>query len=55
MKKRVVTTLPTENNDVDGNTQDPYVNYVDHHDDNCENDVISGFRREKHIQHIAHK
>ena len=55
MKRRAVTILPTENSDVNGNTKDPYVNYVDHHDDNCEKDVITVFRREKNIQHIAQK
>ena len=41
MKRRAVTMLPTENSDVDGNAKDPYVNDVDHHHDNCKNDVVT--------------
>jgi len=46
VRRGAVATLPTENTDVDGNTKDPYVNGVDHHDDNCKNDVVTVFRRE---------
>ena len=46
MKRRAVTMLPTKNSDVDGNAKDPYVNDIDHHDDNCKNDVVTVFRRE---------
>ena len=30
MRRRAVTMLPTENSDVGGDAEDPYVNYVDH-------------------------
>ena len=37
--------LPTDNSVVDGNAKDPCVNDVDHDDDNCENNVVTGFRQ----------
>ena len=46
MRRRAVTMLPTENSDVDGNAKDPYVNDIDHHDDNCKNDVVTVLRLE---------
>ena len=46
MRRRAVAILATENSDVDGNAKDSYVNDVDNDDDNCENDVVTDFRRE---------
>ena len=46
MRRRAVAILPTENSDVDGNAKDPNVNDVDNDDYNCENDVVTEFRRE---------
>ena len=45
-EKKSSDMLPAENSDVDGNAEDLYVNDVDHHDDNCKNDVVTVFRRE---------
>ena len=39
--------LPTKNSDDYGNAKDPYVNDVDNGDDSCENNFVTGFRREK--------
>ena len=35
MRRRAVAILPTENGHVDVNAKDPYINDVDHDDDNC--------------------
>ena len=43
MRRRAVAILPTENSDFDGNAKDPYVNDVDHDNDNCGNDVVKLF------------
>ena len=40
MTRRALALLPTENSDVVGNAEDPYVNDVDNDDNNCENDVV---------------
>ena len=46
MRRRVVTMLPTENSDVGGDAKYPYVNNVDHDNDNCESDVATSFRQD---------
>ena len=47
LRRRAVVILPNENSEVDGNAKDPYFNDIDHDDDNCENNFVTGFRRER--------
>ena len=42
------------NIDVDSNAKDPYVNDVNHNDDNCENCVVTGFSRKNYSPEVRH-
>ena len=42
------------NIDVDSNAKDPYVNDVNHNDDNCENYVVTGFSRQNYSPEVRH-
>ena len=42
---RAMATLPTKNNDVDGNAKDAYAHDVDQDDDIHENGVVTRFER----------
>lgn len=55
MKRIAVTMLPTENSDVDGNAKDPYVNDIDHHDDNLKTMLLPYLDEKIRIQYMTQR
>ena len=48
------TIITMRNIDVDSNAKDPYINDVNHNDDNCENCVVTGFSQENYSPEVRH-